>query len=73
MSVWGYVHMSAGSHRDLGIRFTQGIVSCFMWVLGSEFGFPRRPGRAPNHYPIWPALKDLFLVMALRKGILGRC
>jgi hypothetical protein len=37
-----------------------------MWVLGSEFGFPGR-ARTLNHCTISPPLKDLFLVMALRK------
>lgn len=63
--------MSASSHRGLGIRFTQGIVSYLMKVLGSEFGFPGRVGNALNRCTSSPALKDLFLVMALRKGIPG--
>ena len=49
VSVFSYVHMSEVAPRDqknaldpLDLEL-QGVVSCLMWILGSEFRFSMRP------------------------------
>lgn len=70
-SVCGYVHVSAG---DLGSQRQQtmlelemeAVSSRLIWVLGTEFGLPRRGGvNAFNHLVIFPALSTVIWALAM--------
>lgn len=43
--MWGDPHRGQGTSPDLLDVGIQIVVSCFVWVLGTELGFP---GRAPS-------------------------